>query len=86
MTPGGTRVREAEAYARARAEQQETFDRLQAARRVVTGEELYTAHRKAWNQAANKRGHSAGLKRWKNLKPWMKKVWEQTADELNNAQ
>lgn len=50
---------------------------------LVTGEQLYNAFREAWNKAAARRVHQAGLPRWKALKPWVTKVWNEAADIID---
>lgn len=51
----------------------------------MTGEQLYNRWREVKNKVGDHRGH-AREPRWRNLKPWVKKVWEQTAEGLTTVQ
>lgn len=47
----------------------------------MTGEQMYTAYRAAHKRAAQKRG-SVCEPRWKDLKPWVKRIWDRAAESL----
>jgi hypothetical protein len=48
---------------------------------AVTGEQMYTAWRKAMQTSVAARGHTS-QPRWKDLKPWLKRVWERASENL----
>lgn len=50
----------------------------------MTGEQLYTAYRRSMQRAARSRGLNAEP-RWKDLKPWLKRVWERAAADLSEG-
>lgn len=47
----------------------------------MTGEQVYGVWREAMNAAAARRGNHMEP-RWKDLKPWVKQVWNNTAEKL----
>lgn len=49
----------------------------------LTGEQVYKAYREAMKHHARLRGLSPEP-RWKDLKPWLKNVWNRTALALDN--
>jgi hypothetical protein len=45
---------------------------------AVSGEQLYEAWRASMNRAADRRGNHREP-RWKDVKPWLKRVWDEAA-------
>lgn len=48
----------------------------------MSGEQMYEAYRSAKNR--RKRGDNPEP-RWKNLKPWLKRVWDEAATNMEAA-
>lgn len=49
----------------------------------MTGEKMYNAYREAHKHAARRRG-LVNQPRWKDLKPWVKHVWEEAAGGIRD--
>lgn len=47
----------------------------------MSGEEMYAAYRSSMQRAAKNRGLNHEP-RWKDLKPWIRRVWECAATDL----